>query len=193
LILGIFSAIFIRELYPNTALKNESEEKPGKKPNVRADISPYLQTTLTIISEKLKVSKSTIVNNALGYYFKNEFREAFPKSEAELRLQAQENENLKKYTQQFRQAEEIKYQISLSENSIKFTKNQIKTYETKLNTKVKLINKIDDKNSPELEKLQNEKSDLEKNLIPLKKILMDAEKRLEDLKKQTPDETPLLY
>ena len=185
--MGIFSVILIRELYPNRALENKIEEKADKKPYVKADLSHHLNRTLEILSEKLKISKTSIVNNALGYYFKNEFLEAFPKSEAELRLQAQEQEDLKRYAQEYINKSYTEQSIPNMEDHIEGTKNDIISKETKFNKVVKEIKKVDPKNKSDLEELQNEKNHLQKNLKHLKKILKDQEKELEDLKARITD------
>jgi len=187
--LGRFSVILIRELYPGRALKNQIEEKPEKKPYVKADLTHHLNMTLEIVSEKLGISKSAVVCNALGYYFKNEFREAFPKSEAELRLDAQEQEDLKRYAQEYINKSYTVQSIPHMEDHIEGTKNDMITHETKFNKIVEKIKKIDPKNKIELKKLQSEKSDQEKNLKHLKKILEDQKRELEDQKKRITDRT----
>jgi len=170
-------------------LENKIEEKADKKPYVKADLSHHLNRTLEILSEKLKISKTSIVNNALGYYFKNEFLEAFPKSEAELRLQAQEQEDLKRYAQEYINKSYTEQSIPHMEDHIEGTKNDIISNETKFNKVVKEIKEIDPKNKSELEKLQSEKSHLEKNLKKLKNVLEDQKRELEDSKKRITDRT----
>ena len=55
-----------------------------KKPYVKADLTPELNTALEIVSKKLGNSKSTIVTASLEYYFKHLFPESLPKTNDEI-------------------------------------------------------------------------------------------------------------
>jgi len=164
-------------------LKKQGEKKISKKPYVKADLSPQLNMALEIISEKLGNTKSGIVNSALEYYFKNQFPESLPKSEAEVMMKVKEKLRLEQFLNEihlddFTVRSLIGYQEELKEEqeSLEVINKKINTISLQIkheeyknnNEKIKLL---------ELKKELEEKQALIADQIKFTKSYMDNSKR----------------
>lgn len=170
----------------------EQIEAEKKSPYyVKCTITEELDEALKTLEEKIDITRASVVRAALHEHIMKHYPDYLPKSKREIMNEVKKNFYFEKFNQEFVQAEYIKTQIPDTEGYIEKTKNDIITYETKYTEVVKKIKEIDPKNKSKLEKLQSEKSYVEKNLKHLKKILKDDEKRLEDYKKGITDGTPM--
>ncbi len=167
-------------------MPEQTEEKIKSSPYIKCTISDQLDAALKTIEEKIEIPKADVIRAALHEHIVSHYPAYLPKSQGEIMNDVKEKFYFEKFNQEFRQAEELKNQISYTEISIKRTKDDIKTNEIKYNTVAKKINEIDPKNKSE-HKLQSEKSHLEDNLKHLRKILEDSEKQLENYKKGITD------
>lgn len=177
-------------------LKNRSEKKPSKKPYVKADLSPHLNMALEIISEKLGNSKSGIVNNALEYYFKNQFPETLPKSEAEVMMKVKENLDIEKYEKEYLHNNSVIGSIISYEEEIKKSieeMNQIKGKIIPLQQKIKgkQYDDLEDKKMLEekLQKLTEKKEELLLDIKDTERFLMEAKRRRAFLRPYQPTTT----
>lgn len=124
-----------------------SDEKPRY---VKSFLTKELDTALEIVSKKLGNSRSSIVNAALGYYFKNQHPEALPKTDLEILEEARQNylqrevdrkyssgqvgvdfipiyeEEIEKWSAEIRQQKQRRQML---ESSLSKTKNQAKQKE----------------------------------------------------------------
>lgn len=174
-------------------MKNQSEKKLSKKPYVKADLSPYLNMALEIISEKLGNTKSGIVNTALEYYFKNQFPEILPKSEAELMMKVKENLDIEKYEKEYLHNNSVIESIISYEEGIKESREKIKLIKGKI---IPLEQKIldeqyddqDDKKMLEekIQKLKEEKKVLLSDIKDNERLIMESKKRRASLRPYLP-------
>ena len=176
-------------------MKNQSKDKTSTKPYVKADLSPELNMALEIISEKVGNTKSGIVSSALEYYFKNQFPESLPKSEAEVMMKVKENLDIEKYEKEYLHNNSVIESIISSEDTIKEYEEKIIKIKGKIiplqqKIKDKQFENQDDKKMLEekLQDLKQEKENLLSDIEYGKRHIMEARRRKKYLR---PDPFPL--
>ena len=69
---------------------------------VKANIKPEMAHALQVIEDTLGRTRTDVVREALYDYLRKNYSEFFPKSEAELMMQVQEELNIEKYKEEYR-------------------------------------------------------------------------------------------
>ena len=111
------------------------------KPYVKADLTSELNTALETVYKKLGIARSSIVNTALSYYFKNQYPEDLPKTDAEIYEKARQtylhNEISRRYTKiqiSTRYTENYEKEMSRFEDEIKKFEQRILMKQKSLET-----------------------------------------------------------
>lgn len=102
-------------------------KKSNDKPYVKSDLTTELNNALEIVRKKLGNSRSSVVNSALEYYFKNLFPGALPPSSDEI---------LQKVRMDFLKSQTTKqYElIQLGTDSLKDSEEWVSRIETEIKT-----------------------------------------------------------
>jgi len=140
---------------------------------------------LKIISEKLANSKSAIVNNALEYYFKNQFPEALPKSEGEIIMKVREKLETKKILNEFNLDDFIVRSVIGFEEELKEEEEQLDVIRKKINTVDEKLKQKKYQNNEEKRKLLENKEELQDGKKFILESIEDTKRYMKETKRRT--------